>query len=222
MAETGIHVLVILFLYDLLREHFAKRTDVYVAANMFLYYEEGNPRANKAPDVMVIMGVGNHERRIFKTWEEGAVPSTIIEVTSKKTRKEDQTSKPAVYAQVGVAEYFLFDPLDEYLKPRFQGYRLEGHSYLPMAPEPDGGLTSAQLGVRLIPEGQILRVVNARTGQRILTSREKSEHLEMEAKRRKREQRRAQKERRRAEALAGEVRRLRRLLKRQGRRKETR
>jgi hypothetical protein len=82
MGETGFHVKAMILLHDLLKDLLAGRLDVYIAVDLFLYYERGNPRAVKAPDVMVILGVGNHERRTFKTWEEQAVPTVIFEVSS--------------------------------------------------------------------------------------------------------------------------------------------
>src|SRR6185437_10865018 len=123
MGETGLHVIAILELFGSLRRHFKSRQDIYVAADMFLYYEQGNPRACKAPDVMVAKGIhGKHERRSFRVWEEKAVPTVAFEVTSAKSRCEDAVEKPRAYAQVGIAEYFIFDPLDEYLRPRLQGF----------------------------------------------------------------------------------------------------
>ena len=57
----------------------------------------------------------------------------IFEVTSSKTRKEDSVTKRDLYAKLGVLEYFLFDPLGDYLKPRLQGYRLEDDRYSPIS-----------------------------------------------------------------------------------------
>jgi hypothetical protein len=37
---------------------FLRSTRAYVAGNLFIYYEEGNPRAAVAPDVFVALGVG--------------------------------------------------------------------------------------------------------------------------------------------------------------------
>ena len=161
----------------LLKDLLAGRADVYVAADMFLYYERGNPRASKAPDVMVIFGVGNHKRRTFKTWVEHAVPTVIFEISSDETYEEDLHGKREVYQRLGVAEYFLFDPLGDCLDPRLQGFRLEDGQYVALTPEPDGGLISVQLGVRLVPEGDMLRLIDLRTGQPLLTSQEKSERL---------------------------------------------
>src|SRR5689334_9644843 len=142
MGETGLHVEAILALHAALLDLLAGREDVYVASDMFLYYEEGNPKANKSPDVMVIFGVGGHHRRSFKTWVEGTVPTVIFEMASEDTYREDLTNKRDLYARLGVEEYYLFDPEDLYLKPRLQGFRLDGGQYVPIAPDADGGLIS--------------------------------------------------------------------------------
>ena len=47
-----------------------------------------------------------------------------MESLSRKTRRKDTTTKPELYARLGVKEYFLFDPDREYLDPPLQGYRL--------------------------------------------------------------------------------------------------
>lgn len=75
MGETGLHVMAILNLYQALLHFFRNRADIHVAADMFLYYEQGNPAACKAPDVMVAKGVaGNHPRRSFRIWRKGSHP----------------------------------------------------------------------------------------------------------------------------------------------------
>jgi Uma2 family endonuclease len=199
LGETGWHIVSTATLYAMLREHLARR-DAYVAANMFLYYEQGNPRANRSPDCMVALGVvGKHERRSFKTWVEGVVPSVIFEFASKETIDEDVSSKRDIYERLGVAEYFLFDPIGECLDPSFQGFRLEGGRYVALALDADGGLTSRVLGLRLIPESYLLRPIDLQTGRRLLTSEEKSAELAREAESARRERQRAEREQREAE-----------------------
>ena len=90
MAETGIHVLVMVTLITSLRHYYRHRRDVYVIGNIFFYYEGGNPAARRSPDVMVIKGVDSEpERSSFKTWEERAVPCVVIEVTSRHETRPD-------------------------------------------------------------------------------------------------------------------------------------
>jgi hypothetical protein len=68
-----------------------------------------------------------------------------------------------------VKEYFLFDPLSEYLKPSLQGFRLSGRSYKAIQPSADGSLLSQELGLKLMREGLMLRLMNATTGEKLLT-----------------------------------------------------
>jgi Uma2 family endonuclease len=160
MGETDFHISVILYLRQALRYFFRQAEQIYVAANMFLYYEEENPNACKAPDVFVVKGVSKHDRRIYKLWEEKAVPCTVFEITSYSTRLDDLATKRGLYEMLGVAEYFLFDPLAEYLSPRLQGFQLAKGYYQPMTLSPEETLFSQELGVTLKPEGVLLRVVD--------------------------------------------------------------
>ena len=139
---------------------------------MFLYYEEGNPTACVAPDVFVVQGVGKHERRTYRLWEEGQPPAVVFEITSRGTRLEDLGTKRAVYAMLGVRESFVYDPLGEYLRPPLQGYRLHEGEYQRLPSASEEGLTSQVLGLELRVEAGRLRVVDPATGERLLTPAE--------------------------------------------------
>jgi Uma2 family endonuclease len=213
MAETGIHVLVMMTLIATLRHYFRHRPDVYVIGNIFLYYEEGHPESRRSPDVMVVKGVEpGEERRSFKTWEERAVPSVILEITSEETADEDLGPKRQLYEKLGVREYFLFDPLHDYLERPLMGYRLIGEEYEPLPPADDGGLLSAELGLRLVPEGDRLALFRFRTGERIPAPPEAYQMLEEAEQRARQAAQQLEQERRRAEQMAEELARLRALL----------
>jgi hypothetical protein len=177
MAETEVHGEVMMDLLRAFRRRYADVPDVYVWGNMLLYYVEGDPRACVAPDLFLVKGVDKHQRRTYKLWEEGRAPSLVIEVTSKSTQTEDVQAKKGVYERLGVAEYFLFDPLGEYLRLRLQGYRLGGGRYEPLA-SADGTLTSREAGLLLTPEGTRLRLRDAATGERLLWAEEVDEARE--------------------------------------------
>jgi Uma2 family endonuclease len=172
MAETDVHIDAMIYLREALKDHFRDAPEVYVAANMLLYYEEGNPAACVAPDVFVVQGVAKHERRIYKLWEEGQPPAVVCEITSKGTRLEDLGTKRALYAMLGVREYFVYDPLGEYLQPPLQGYRLQEGEYQRLPPGSAGELVSQVLGLELRVEEGRLRVINPATGDRLLTPAE--------------------------------------------------
>ena len=172
IGETDVHIDALIYLREALRDHFRDDPQVYVAGNMFLYYEEGNPAACLAPDVFVVREVAKHERRTYRLWEEGQPPSVVFEITSRGTRLEDLGTKRAVYAILEVQEYFLYDPLGEYLQPPLQGYQLQQGEYQRMPPAGEGRIASQVLGLELRLEAGRLRVVNPATGERLLTPAE--------------------------------------------------
>jgi Uma2 family endonuclease len=172
MGETDVHIDALIYLREALRDHFRDDPQMYVAGNMLLYYEEGNPAACVAPDVFVVQGVAKRERRTYRLWEEDRPPVVVFEITSRGSRLEDLGTKRVVYAMLGVWEYFLYDPLGEYLRPPLQGYRLQDGEYQRLPPENEGGFTSQALGLELRVEEGRLRLANPVTGERLLTPAE--------------------------------------------------
>ena len=218
MAETDLHRDEMMYLIEALRKHFRDVPDVYVSGNILLYYVEGEPRYSVSPDALVVKGLADakSQRDIYKVWEEGRPPCWVMEVTSRGTRQEDLRKKKDLYRQLGVDEYFLFDPREEYLVPSLQGFRLAsgpGGEYRPMVPQEDGSLLSPILGILFQRDGQTLRLFNARTGQLYLRGPEESEALQQAEERAQREALRADRESQARQALETEIARLRRQLK---------
>lgn len=180
MAETGLHAAELIKLYSLLKQHFRPEADVYLSANMFVYHVAGDPRSVVAPDLFVARGVaGNHERRTYQVWREGRPPCFVLEVTSDSTRRIDLHKKKDVYAGIGVAEYFLFDLLGDYLKPPLQGFELVEGSYRAMTPLFDGALVSKTLGLTFRPTSEAgLRLFETATGEPLLGLPEVAAELE--------------------------------------------
>lgn len=209
MAETDVHIDALIYLREALKDYFREESNVYVAGNMLFYYEEGNPEACVAPDVFVVKGVPKRERRIYKLWDEGVPPAVVFEITSRGTRLEDLGTKRALYAMLGVTEYFLYDPLGEYLKPSLQGYQLVGEEYQRVRPEAEERLVSQVLGLELRLEEGRLRLVNPATGERLLTPAEALAAQRAEAATRRAAEERAAHVEAEAERLRVELARLR-------------
>lgn len=210
MAETPVHVDNITTMIEVLRAYYADDPMVWVAGNMFVYYEEGNPRKVLAPDLYVSKGVPhNIGRRVYFTWVEGKGLDFVIEMTSPSTHREDQRKKYALYRDVlKVREYILFDPLEEYLKPSLQGHRLVEGEYVPIQLV-DGKLYSQVLDLNIAREGQFLRLSDPATDRPLLTGRELYEASLVEM-------RRIEEEKRAAEAECERLRRELEALRRQG------
>jgi Uma2 family endonuclease len=175
MAETELHANVMFDLIHALQARYAGDIDVQVGGNLLFYYEEGNPRASVSPDVYVTRGIPKGPRDTYLLWEEGLPPCFVIEVTSKSTSSEDLRRKKVLYERLGIEEYFLFDPREEYLHPPLQGYRLVNGRYQPIPADGDGSLSSRTTGLILRPEGTNLRLIDAATGERLLGHREEAE-----------------------------------------------
>jgi Uma2 family endonuclease len=180
MGETIQHRDANIDLILALKDWFADDPLAYVSGDEFLYYVEGNPRFVVSPDVWFVHGIDKTILRpIYKTWLEGGKgPDLVIELTSPSTRRVDKGKKFRIYQDaLKVREYFLFDPLDEYLDPVLQGYRLLEGEYRPIEPV-DGRLPSEVLGLHLEADGILLRLFNPATGQRLLNRLERLERQE--------------------------------------------
>ncbi len=173
LAENDAQLHAIHYAFGALRLYYAARADVYVSADLLIYYEEENPRVSVAPDTFVVFGVEDRMRGNYKVWEEGKGPDFVLEVASPNTWREDVERKPGVYAGLGVKEYFLFDPRAQYLTPRLQGYRLVEGEYERMAAVEsiDRTLTmpSEVLGLELRAKGEEMRFHDPSTGQTLLS-----------------------------------------------------
>lgn len=185
MAETDLHREIMVWIIQLLQRFFAGQ-QVYVSGNLLVYYEKGNPRKSVAPDCFVVWGVEPRLRPIYKLWEEGQAPQVVFEVTSKSTRREDMKDKMRLYAQLGVEEYYLYDPTSDYLKPPLAAFQRVGDSFAPMQPDnsemhlgdlvflPGEGespeFVSPRLGLRLaLDEGNRLQLYSVASGERLLS-----------------------------------------------------
>ena len=131
LAENDWQLRAILDAFGVLDHYFRDRPDVYVSGDLFIYYEEGNPRARVAPDVFVVFGVPKHNRQTYKLWEEGPVPAFVMEVASRGTWREDDGRKAELYQWLGVREYWQYDPTGDYLGVYLKGRRLVGDAYEP-------------------------------------------------------------------------------------------
>lgn len=186
MGETDVHRREIAQIIEMLTIYFQSVADVYVSGNLMFYYEQGNPSAVVSPDVFVVKGVPKGLRRTYKLWEERQAPCAVFEISSRATRLEDKGNKRALYAMLGVREYFLFDPLAEYLKPPLQGFRLVGEEYVPIDQADDDALISQELGLRLSSAGSELRLINIASDQPLLRPAELEAARQAEAAARQR------------------------------------
>lgn len=180
MGETDKHRKLISHLIEMLEIYFAAQSDVYVSGNLMCYYEENNPKKSISPDVFVVRGVAKHERRIYKFWEEPA-PQVVLEISSRKTRKEDFGEKKDIYAWLGVREYFVFDP-EAKLRAPLRAFRLHRTDLIEEVVT-GHRVMSHELGLEFVNTEGTLRVYNPRTKEFLPTPAENYARAEKEAAR---------------------------------------
>ena len=142
-----------------------------VAADILMYPEEGNNKNPIAPDVLVALGLGTHNRSSYFVWKEGKPPDWVLEVASPSTQADDLGVKRCRYAAMGVPEYWMFDPKGGVYPPgtpRLQGLKLADGKYIPLPWHlADGGrmIHSEVLGLDVCVDGELLRFRDAATGR---------------------------------------------------------
>ena len=176
MAETPIHWHATYDTTYPLHWFFEERSDVYVGSDMMMYYVEGDLRRSVVPDVWVAFGVPKlPERRTWLIWLEGKGPDFVLEITSKSTKREDEVRKKKLYEELGVKEYWQFDPTGDYLDPILKGRELgPDRKYRDLVLEEREGVLrqSSLLGLELCLEGERLFFFDPVRNVRLLTPRE--------------------------------------------------
>lgn len=162
VAETFDHLYVILITIEVLRQYL-EDIQACVLGNQFLYYSQGFPRLKCAPDVMVIFNVEPGSRDSYKIWEEGEIPRVAFEMTSPGTRDKDEGFKKDLYAQIGIEEYWQFDPKGQWIEEKLRGYRLVDETYVPIATS-----ESQALGLRLEVSGALISFYRLDNGEKLL------------------------------------------------------
>ena len=123
---------------------FEQRPDTFLSSNTILCYDPDDLNVRVSPDVYLAFGVDAdaiRERKLYLPWEAGKPPDWVLEIGSSSTGREDVGRKRAIYARIGVPEYWRFDPQDgKYHGERLAGDRLVAGRYapIPLTTAPDG------------------------------------------------------------------------------------
>ena len=132
-----------------LETHFNKTPGAHVNGNVFIYYEEGNPRKTIAPDCYVVFNLTDKAVQslspqgynTYLIWEVGKPPEFILEIDSPSTKCSDLATKRAISANIGVSEYWRYDQTgDTFYGEPLVGERLVNGEYqrLPLREDANG------------------------------------------------------------------------------------
>ena len=150
-VESDQHYLAAHHVMGVFREHFGDSANY--ASNNGIYYKEGDPRKLVVPDVYWVDDKPFEKKLVYLLWEEGKSPDFVLELASRTTLPRDEGKKRLLYAELGIADYFQFDPLGYLMTPWLKGFRLCDGVYQPLPAKllPDGGIGvhSEALGLEL-------------------------------------------------------------------------
>ena len=184
MAENDHQLTAMLEAITSLRAWFADREDVYPGGDMLMYYRMNDNETRVAPDVFVVFGVeSRHKRDSWIAWREGKAPDIVMELASGSTWRRDMREKREIYAEMGVVEYWRFDPTSSYFSPPLIGETLVDGEYtaIELVTGDEGILRgqSAVLGLDIcaLPDGS-MRFYDPASGQWLRTHGESEATLQ--------------------------------------------
>jgi Uma2 family endonuclease len=191
-------------------------TEIFIGADLNLYYDPRHPRWHKRPDWFLVLGVETAERLVdlrwsYVLWQEGVSPFLVVELLSPGTEGEDlgsnvrELGKPPgkweVYERIlRIPFYVVYDRYEN----RLRLFRLEGNLYREIElAQPRYWFDELSLGLGIWEgshqgiEGKWLRWYD-REDRWVPTDREQAEQ----------ERQRAEQERQRADRLSQKLREL--------------
>ena len=130
MAENEDQLYAMIDAITTLRERYASQEDVHVGGDLLIYYRMNDNETRVAPDVFVVFGSDKARRLSWIVWREGKAPDIVMELASGSTWRRDMREKRDIYADMGVTEYWRFDPTSTYFSPPLIGETLVDGEYI--------------------------------------------------------------------------------------------
>ena len=130
---------------------------VFIESNIPIRNNPNNFRDGAAPDLCRSRNVNApaiYNQTGYNLWEVGKPPEFVLEVASESTYENDLYEKPGIYADMGIDEYWMFDPTGGDLYGQaLMGFKLVDGEYeaIEMTPNEHGLVSgySEELGVNL-------------------------------------------------------------------------
>jgi hypothetical protein len=172
MGQSTMHSTLVHYLVEVLLWMFPRDVGT-IYRNLNFYHTPDPYEYPQEPDIAVIKGVPFRHARSWHIGKSGPAPHVVFEIGAEGTWEKDLKEKPLKYGQMGVQEYFAYDPEDPPLTQntpqRLFGWKLDGdrHEMKEMAPGSNGSLWSAQLDSWLVPDGTMLRLYDRNRNRRL-------------------------------------------------------
>ena len=120
----------------LLMSRFGGLSDVFISGAFLICYDRTDGNRRLQPDCFIVFDVDAEAVRSnlpnYWMWEVGKPPDFVMEIASPSTLENDLGHKRDLYAELGIAEYWRFDPTggELYGQP-LAGERLVDGEYQP-------------------------------------------------------------------------------------------
>ena len=143
--------------------------DMFAGPNCYVSFQRWlrrDPLPKLQPDLLVALDRPDYNRNEYDPRQEGKPPDFLAEWLSPSSLSADRSGKPDAYSKLGVREYWVFNPAGTFPGPRLQGWTLRGEA--PPQPLPaaaDGSIASRILPVRFLIAGDVLELLDYRTGE---------------------------------------------------------
>ena len=118
--------------------------NTFINSGTFICYDPTDLNRRVGPDFYAAFDVDEQSirnRMTYLPWEAGKPPDFVLEVASPTTAENDLGPKRDIYAQIGITEYWRFDPTGgDLYGEALAGETLKNGIYqrLPINVEPDG------------------------------------------------------------------------------------
>lgn len=161
---------------SLLMERFGGLPDVFISGAFYICYDRTDGNRRLQPDCIIAFDVDaeaiRHNLPNYWIWMIGKAPDFVMEIASPTTYENDLGHKRDMYAELGITEYWRFDPTggDFYGQP-LAGERLVDGEYQPyeLRINDDGSVIgySELLDLNFYWDGDEFDVLDPETGKTI-------------------------------------------------------
>ena len=135
---------------------FDDRSQVFVAADIFIYPVEGDNAIRTAPDVYVAIDRPKGPRGSYRVWEEANIfPQVIFEVAAPTITPEEMEYKFDFYSRFGAEEYYVLQPEGDM---SVRAWLRTGSALESVDSASLNDFVSPRLGFRLVKRGREVRV----------------------------------------------------------------
>lgn len=160
----------------LLMYRYGGLADVFISGAFYICYDKSDGNRRLQPDCIIVFDVDAEAIRYnlpnYWIWEVGKSPDFVIEIASPSTASNDLGRKRDLYAELGITEYWRFDPTggELYGQP-LAGERLVDGEYQPYELRVDGDGSAKRyselLDLDFYWDGEGFDVLDPETGKTI-------------------------------------------------------